>query len=125
MEDPFLKLHVGSVALNYGASVFEGLKSFRHPDGHVRLFRPKDNSARLNHSADVVSMPALSEDKFLEAVHVAVARNLQFVPPHTPHASLGSMYVRPLMFASGENLILAAPNEVSPMKHRRTWRIRS
>ncbi|KAK4054401.1 hypothetical protein OIV83_000895 [Microbotryomycetes sp. JL201] len=111
VKEPYLKLHVGSVALNYGASAFEGLKAFRHPDGHVRIFRPKDNAARLQHSADVLSMPAVPEDLFLEAVHLAVARNMDLVPSHAPHASNGSMYIRPLLFASGENLILNPPDE--------------
>ncbi|KDE09309.1 branched-chain amino acid aminotransferase [Microbotryum lychnidis-dioicae p1A1 Lamole] len=111
VSEPYLKLHVGSVALNYGASTFEGLKAFRHPDGQVRLFRPKDNAARIQHSAEVVSMPPVPEELFLEAVSLAVGRNLDLVPPHAPHGASGSMYVRPLAFASGENLILAPPSE--------------
>lgn len=77
----------------------------------VRIFRPKDNSARLNHSADVVSMPEVPEATFLEGVHLAVARNLEWVPPHAPFGASGSMYIRPLLFASGANLILNAPSE--------------
>lgn len=42
-------------------------------------------------------MPDLPEELFLEGVHLAVARNLEFVPPHAPYGSSGSMYVRPLM----------------------------
>ncbi|KAI5476939.1 branched-chain amino acid aminotransferase [Pseudohyphozyma bogoriensis] len=106
-----MNLHVGSVALNYGASVFEGLKAFRHPDGQVKLFRPHDNAERISHSAAFVSMPALPEETFLEGVHMAVARNLEFVPAHAPYGVNGSMYVRPLLFASGANLILSAPTE--------------
>ncbi|ORY64608.1 aminotransferase [Leucosporidium creatinivorum] len=111
VKEPYLNLHVGNVGLNYGASVFEGLKAFRHADGHIRIFRPKDNAARLNHSADAVSMPALPEELFLEGVHLAVARNGDLVPPHAPNAVNGSLYIRPLMFASGANLILAPPSE--------------
>ncbi|KAK4705350.1 branched-chain amino acid aminotransferase, partial [Phenoliferia sp. Uapishka_3] len=98
-------------AVDYGASVFEGMKAFRHPDGQVRIFRPKDNSARLNHSADVVCMPEVPEATFLEGVHLAVAKNLEWVPPHADYGSSGSMYIRPLLFASGPNLILSPPSE--------------
>ncbi|KAL8293571.1 hypothetical protein RQP46_000272 [Phenoliferia psychrophenolica] len=111
VKEPFINLHVGNVGLNYGASVFEGLKAFRGPDGQVRVFRPKDNAARMNHSADIVSMPEISEETFLEGVHLAVARNLEWVPPHAPYGATGSMYIRPLMFASGASLIPMAPSE--------------
>ncbi|KAM0752824.1 branched-chain amino acid aminotransferase II [Meredithblackwellia eburnea MCA 4105] len=111
VKEPYLNLHVGNVGLNYGASVFEGLKAFRHPDGHVRVFRPKDNSARLNHSADIVSMPEVPEEIFLEGVQLAVGRNLEWVPPHADYGASGSMYIRPLLFASGANLILNPPSE--------------
>src|SRR5262245_61567543 len=38
-------------ALQYGLSVFEGLKAHRGPDGDVLLFRPRDNARRLQRSA--------------------------------------------------------------------------
>ena len=45
----------------------------------------------MNHSADIVSMPELAEATFLEAVHLAVARNLEWVPPHAAYGATGSM----------------------------------
>ncbi|KAG0661417.1 hypothetical protein C6P46_004014 [Rhodotorula mucilaginosa] len=104
-----IQIPVGSVALNYGASCFEGLKAFRQPDGQVKLFRPDENAKRLCHSAHIVSMPELPQDLFYEACHTAVAKNLQFVPPHAPHGAAGSLYVRPLLFASGAELVPMAP----------------
>lgn len=80
VKEPYLKLHVGNgqspgipgfkveliltlncfhpapVALNYGASAFEGLKSFRHPDGHCRIFRPDMNAKRLAVSRNVAAV---------------------------------------------------------------------
>ena len=53
VNEPFLQLHVGSVALNYGASAFEGLKAFRGPDGQVRMFRPQENAKRMNVSVSL------------------------------------------------------------------------
>lgn len=82
--------------MNYGASCFEGLKAFRQPDGQVKVFRPKDNAARINHSGSIVSMPPLSEATFLEGVNLAVARNLEWVPKHAPYGASGSLYIRPL-----------------------------
>lgn len=50
-------------------------------------------------------MPEVPEALFLEGIELAVARNLEFVPPHSPNATSGSMYIRPLLFASGPSLI--------------------
>ncbi|GAA5828821.1 hypothetical protein JCM11251_005886 [Rhodosporidiobolus azoricus] len=109
--EPYVRLPVGSVALNYGSSVFEGLKAFRQEDGQVKLFRPQENAARISYSAAAVSIPEIPEDLFLNAVEMAVGKNLDLVPPHAPYGGSGSMYVRPLAFASGAQLGLMAPDE--------------
>jgi branched-chain amino acid aminotransferase len=107
--------------------VFEGLKAFRAKDGSVRIFRPTANAARMRHSADIVSMPEIPESIFVEGCERAVAGNLEFVPyveqqatcweadarrsPYAPNAGGGALYLRPLYFGSGENLILNPPSE--------------
>ncbi|GJN90739.1 hypothetical protein Rhopal_003753-T1 [Rhodotorula paludigena] len=111
VEQPYINLHVGSVAIQYGGSVFEGLKAFRQEDGQVKIFRPQENASRLNLSAEALSMPELPEEKFLEAVHTVVARNLDLVPPFAPYGGAGSLYIRPTMIASGAELALVAPQE--------------
>lgn len=104
-------MHISAVGIQYGASCFEGLKAFRQEDGQVKLFRPDENSARLNHSAAALSMPEVPKDIFLEACHTVVARNLQFVPPHAPYGGAGSCYVRPTLIATGAELGLVPGNE--------------
>ncbi|GAA6008982.1 hypothetical protein JCM11491_005702, partial [Sporobolomyces phaffii] len=111
VKEPYLQLHVGSVALNYGVSCFEGCKAFRHPDSHVRVFRPDQNAARMQHSGEIICIPEVPEQTFLDAVALAVGRNLHLVPEHRAYAANGSMYVRPLLFASGAQLALAPPSE--------------
>ncbi|GAA5952305.1 hypothetical protein JCM3765_001934 [Sporobolomyces pararoseus] len=111
VEEPYLKMHVGSVALNYGVSCFEGCKAFRHPDSQVRVFRPDQNAARMQHSGNIICIPEVPDETFLEAVSLAVGRNLHLVPEHKAYAANGSMYVRPLLFASGAQLALAPPSE--------------
>ncbi|GAA5893450.1 hypothetical protein JCM8208_000805 [Rhodotorula glutinis] len=110
-DSPYLNMHISAVGIQYGASCFEGLKAFRHEDGQVKLFRPDENSARLNHSAAALSMPEVPKELFLEAVHTAVGRNLQFVPPHAPNGASGSCYVRPTLIATGAELGLVAGKE--------------
>lgn len=65
----------------------------------------------MQHSGDIICIPEVPESTFLEAVSLAVGRNLHLVPEHKAYAANGSMYVRPLLFASGAQLALAPPSE--------------
>ena len=42
-----LQLEPSAQVLNYGQSVFEGMKAQRSAKGRVVLFRPEENAARL------------------------------------------------------------------------------
>ena len=42
-----LQLHPSAQVLNYGQSVFEGMKAQRTPAGNIVLFRPDENAARM------------------------------------------------------------------------------
>lgn len=108
VKDPFLKVSIMAPALNYGQQCFEGLKAFRCKDGHIRVFRPDENAKRMRHSADMVAMPGLPDELFLEAVKMAALKNAEFVPPY----ELGqAMYLRPLLMGTGPQLALMPPNE--------------
>ena len=39
-----------AMVLHYAQEIFEGLKAYRASDGHIRLFRPRDNIDRMNNS---------------------------------------------------------------------------
>jgi len=107
--DPYLRIHGMAPALNYGQQCYEGLKALRNPDDRsIHIFRPAENAKRMQHSASFVAMPAVPEKLFLECVHLAVARNAEYVPPS---ASGASMYIRPLLFGSSAQLGLAPPEE--------------
>ncbi|KKA30692.1 hypothetical protein TD95_005042 [Thielaviopsis punctulata] len=109
VKSPFLRIHGMAPALNYGQQAYEGLKAFRGPgDSTVQVFRPNKNAVRLQHSAAAVSMPAVPEALFTDAVMAAVARNAEFVPPHATGAA---MYIRPLLFGSSAQLALQPPDE--------------
>ncbi|PFH60245.1 hypothetical protein XA68_11272 [Ophiocordyceps unilateralis] len=109
VQDPYMRIHGMAPALNYGQQAYEGLKAFRGPgDGDIGLFRPDRNAVRLQHSADVVSMPHVPTDLFLRACRAAVALNAGFVPPHATGAA---MYVRPQLYGSSAQLGLAPPEE--------------
>ncbi|KAJ8908474.1 hypothetical protein NDN08_005183 [Rhodosorus marinus] len=94
-----------SAALNYGFSVFEGVKAFRSEDGSVQLFRPDMNAARFKQSAERMNMAAMDNELFIDAMCKVIAANSRFVPP----CGEGALYLRPLLFAS--NCQLAAETE--------------
>ncbi|CCG80845.1 Branched-chain amino acid aminotransferase [Taphrina deformans PYCC 5710] len=108
VEEPFLRVSVMAPALNYGQQCFEGLKAFRCKDGHIRIFRPDENAKRMRHSGEMVAMPAVPEDLFIEAAKLATAKNIEFVPPY----ELGqALYLRPLLLGTGPQLALLPPDE--------------
>jgi branched-chain amino acid aminotransferase len=83
-------------ALHYGQAIFEGMKAYRQADGSVALFRPRDNWARLNSSAERMCMPTIPEDLFMNGLKELVRLDADWVP-----ASQGSaLYIRPFMFAT-------------------------
>lgn len=100
-EDNYLHIHEGSTALHYGQQCFEGLKAYRRKDGGINLFRPDENSKRMNRSAYRLRMPEVPEDFFLDAVKQVVKENQEYVPPYGSGATL---YIRPLLIGVGENI---------------------
>ncbi|SPC62603.1 related to branched-chain amino acid aminotransferase [Ustilago sp. UG-2017b] len=110
-KDHHLNIHAAAPCLNYGQQAFEGIKAFRSANGSVKVFRPQENWSRMNLSARMASMPELPEELFLEAIKVAVALNLEYVPPYKKNASGGALYIRPLLIATGPMLMLGAPDE--------------
>ncbi|KAF4127024.1 branched-chain amino acid aminotransferase [Geosmithia morbida] len=109
VADPFMRIHGMAPALNYGQQAYEGLKAFRTPgDKSITIFRPDRNAVRMQHSADMVSIPRVPEATFVEACRAAVALNAEFVPPHETGAA---MYIRPQIYGSSAQLGLSPPDE--------------
>lgn len=95
-----LQLSVASGAVQYGLSVFEGLKAYRAADGSAQLFRPREHAARLRASAARLGMPEVDESLFLQACQDAVRVQQAFLPAH----GRGSLYLRPTIAASEQAL---------------------
>ena len=83
-------------ALHYGQSIFEGMKAYHQTDGGVALFRPLDNWARLNASAERMCMPTIPEELFMQGLTELIRLDAAWVP-NAPGCSL---YIRPFMFAT-------------------------
>ena len=97
--DNQLTISEASTALHYGQQCFEGLKAYRRKDGGVNLFRPDQNSQRLNSSARRLYMPEVPEEMFIDAVEQVVKANEAFVPPY---GTGGTLYIRPLLIGIGD-----------------------
>lgn len=92
-----VQMYPSAQVLNYGQSVFEGMKAQRSAKGRIVLFRPECNAARMADGAAAMSMPAPPPDVFIEAVTQAVIANADVVPP----VGKGSLYIRPLLMGTG------------------------
>lgn len=95
-----LRIDPGAMGLHYGQAFFEGLKCYRRADGGLQLFRPRDNFARLNASAERLCMPQVDVEEMLDHLKQLVRVEDEWVP--SIHGS--SLYVRPTMFATEPHL---------------------
>ena len=93
-----LEFSYGLHALHYGQSAFEGMKAYRKDDGGISMFRPLDNFARLNKSADRLMMPQIPEEIFMGGLKKLLEIDADWVPNEEDH----SLYIRPFLFASSE-----------------------
>lgn len=85
--------------LHYAQECFEGLKAYTTKEGHIVIFRPDLNAERMYNTAKRLEMPSFPKDRFVEAVKQVVEANIDWVPPYGSGATL---YIRPVMFATGE-----------------------
>jgi branched-chain amino acid aminotransferase len=93
-------------ALHYGQAIFEGMKAYLQQDGGIALFRPLDNWARLNASAERMCMPTVPEDIFMRGLTELIKLDADWIPTF-PGAAL---YIRPFMFAT-DGFIGVRPSE--------------
>ena len=88
-----LSIDPAASGLQYGQSIFEGLKVFRGQGDQLFLFRPQDHGRRFNRSAERLCMPTFPEDLWLELAKALARTDARFVPDR-PNTSL---YLRPTM----------------------------
>jgi branched-chain amino acid aminotransferase len=85
-----------TAVLHYAQEIFEGIKAYGTEDGGVTLFRADQNARRFRDSAARMAMPALPDELFLGAIRELVNVDHAWVPTDPE----GSLYLRPVMFAS-------------------------
>lgn len=85
-----------SAVLHYGQEIFEGLKAYRREDGSVWTFRPDQNAARMQRSAQRLALPQLPTEDFVESLRQLVTVDEAWVPT----GGEDSLYLRPFMIAN-------------------------
>ncbi|MFD7168147.1 branched-chain amino acid aminotransferase [Streptomyces violascens] len=103
---PFV-LDPATSVFHYGQECFEGMKAYRQASGAIGLFRPEENAARFNRSADRMGMPQLPEETFVRALELLVSQDSEWVPD-----VMGtSLYLRPFMIATQPALGFTLPSD--------------
>eukprot|EP00750_Incisomonas_marina_P013501 INCI17429.1.p1 GENE.INCI17429.1~~INCI17429.1.p1 ORF type:complete len:399 (-),score=68.73 INCI17429.1:689-1834(-) len=105
-----LAMEPAATVINYGQSVFEGLKATRAEDGSIVCFRPEMNAKRMQDGAKHYLLSPPSTEVFLDAIRKVVRANADWVPPG--HQG-GSFYMRPITFGSGAGLGVGPSPEVT------------
>lgn len=94
-----IPLSPATSAIHYGQSIFEGMKAFSHShDKGIHLFRPLENWMRFNISAERMVMPYVPEELYIDGLKTLLKLESAWVPKNEK----GSLYIRPLMFATDD-----------------------
>ncbi|MBS2026986.1 MAG: branched-chain amino acid aminotransferase [Deltaproteobacteria bacterium] len=91
-----ITLDPAASGLQYGQSIFEGLKVFRGTDGKPFCFRPLDHNRRFATSANRLCMPSVDAELWMGLVRALVQTDEKFVPskPNT------ALYLRPTLIGT-------------------------
>ncbi len=104
-----ISLDPAAAVLHYGQEIFEGIKAYRHADGSIHTFRPRQNGLRLQRSARRLALPELPVDYFIQSLRALIAVDRDWVPS----AADQSLYLRPFMFAKEAFLGVRPANKVN------------
>mmetsp|Transcript_22706 Transcript_22706/g.33526 ORF Transcript_22706/g.33526 Transcript_22706/m.33526 type:complete len:401 (+) Transcript_22706:117-1319(+) len=109
-SDTPLPINPSNTSLNYGTTVWEGLKCYRDKDGNPVVFRPDRNYERFVRGANAMCLPAPSKELFLKGIQTVIQKNGHLIPPRGDGMKL---YVRPMLLGSGQQLGLYPSPEFS------------
>lgn len=95
-----IPMDMGAMVFHYAQEIFEGMKAYRTENGEIQFFRPYENIRRMAISGERVSMPAMDEDMFMEALRKLVEVEKEWVPKEEGT----SLYIRPFMISTDVGL---------------------
>jgi len=105
-----LPVSPATTSLNYGTTLWEGLKCYRTSDDAAVVFRADKNYERMKNGAEELCLPMPSKELFMRAIQVAIQSNSHLIPPTGEGMKL---YVRPMLLGSGQQLGLYPSPEFS------------
>lgn len=103
----------GTTVVQYGQSIFEGMKAYRVAQDIPQVFRAFDHAKRFQRSADRMCMPHVPEEMFVEAVSLISSLYRDLIP--CEHNS--SLYVRPSMYGDDYSLVITPSEHYSFTVH--------
>lgn len=92
---------------HYAQGIFEGMKAFLQPDGSVAVFRPEENWARMNRSAERMCIPRFPEEVAQEGLETLLKLEKDWIPKERGTA----LYIRPTIVATRVMLGVHASTE--------------
>ncbi|KAJ3769939.1 aminotransferase [Lentinula raphanica] len=104
-----LKIDPASSCIQYGTTVFEGMKAYIDPNGKPRLFRPDMNMARFARSAERMALPPFNTDQVLALIKQLIIVDHRWIPQFTDY----SLYIRPTLMGTRLGLGVAASDHAT------------
>jgi len=89
-------LEPSALVLHYAQEIFEGLKAFKDDNDNITMFRPRENFARMNRSADRLCIPNFDVDVVMEGLTELIKLEKDWIPKSEGTA----LYVRPFIIAT-------------------------
>lgn len=99
-----LSIDPASPVLHYAVEIFEGMKAYRYADDEIGLFRPEQNVARMNRSAERMCLPTIDPALQMAAIEALVDLERDWVP----RTDGTSLYLRPTLIGDGSRLGVSA-----------------
>ncbi|EON61196.1 branched-chain amino acid aminotransferase [Coniosporium apollinis CBS 100218] len=100
-----LSLDPATCVFHYAFECFEGMKAYKDSHGHIRLFRPDRNMARLNKSSARIALPTFNGAALTDLISRFVKLDERFIPSARGY----SLYLRPTMIGTQRTLGVGPP----------------
>lgn len=91
-----MQFDLATTVFHYAQGIFEGMKAFIQPDGKVAVFRPEENWARMNRSAERMCIPQFPVDVVEEGLEELLKIEKDWIPT----APGTALYIRPTIVAT-------------------------
>lgn len=96
-DNLMVDISILSSSLQYGQSIFEGLKAYRSQDDRTLLFRIDKNYERLIRSSERLLIPKIPKELFINGIIETVKANRNLIPSYE---SKGALYLRPCIIGT-------------------------